>query len=392
MIWEINDGPKAIEGVDGHGRAVPAYAAALGLVRAPFHQRALATAVELFAATLLALPGVLVSVPALLRLVSGEREVSRMLADGELLGPLIAVAISSALVTIFTVVQLLLHGRKGVTLGKALFGFRSVNVRTLERPGFWRGAVVRYLMLMASFMIPVAGPLLVIWVSPLFDPEDRGRGWCDVVAATWFVDVRRGLNPYNAKRMRIARKMLKTPTTQQQSALPSLATPVDRGAPAAYVPSGRLSGGVVGAHRPNAPTDPRPAESAPASDSRAPLVPAATAEERPAADIRAVLRLDHGERVEVRGPLLIGRAPASVAGDGSVDVLQVADETRSVSKTHLEILPARRGVVVVDRGSTNGSGLVRDGKETTLPPGEPTPLHAGDMVRFGDNTLTVDNV
>lgn len=96
--------------------------------------------------------------------------------------------------------------------------------------------------------------------------------------------------------------------------------------------------------------------------------------------------------MEVRGPLLIGRAPASVAGDGSVDVLQVADETRSVSKTHLEILPARRGVVVVDRGSTNGSGLVRDGKETTLPPGEPTPLHAGDMVRFGDHTLTVDHV
>ncbi len=470
MIWEIDDGPRAVEGLDEHGRPDPAYAAALGLIRAPYGRRVMATIVELLIVAVLALPGTIVGTLTALR-IAGGADAARMLQAGELLWPIAAVVISQALVMIFTIVQLVLLGRKGVTVGKAMFGLRSVNVRTLEQPRFWRGAVVRYLLMYASFLVPIIGPVLVIALSPLFDPERRGRGWPDMAAAMWLVDVRRGLNPYDTKRMRIARKMLTTPEHEEKAPLPSLATPVDRDAPAAYVPSGRLSGGVVGAHRmsgsataPAAPAAPAPASPAaaeaapppfapaaptgmvdavppplspgqlldsfapqpvapappsapvlhetpapqdvptpqdvpPPQDARAvpeetpaPAQPTSAVDDRPGPAVRAVVVLDNGERIDVRGATLFGRAPAPVAGEGAVQLIQIADETRSVSKTHLAILPARRGVIAIDRGSTNGSSLVRGGVETPLATGEPAALQAGDIVRFGDRTLTVERV
>ncbi|MBN7793665.1 RDD family protein [Microbacterium esteraromaticum] len=422
MIWEIDDGVKAIEGLDAHGRADPAYAAALGLRAAPGGRRALAALIEVGILLVLALPGVLAMTPVAVRVASGEADLERMLARGEFAWPITAMIISNALVTIFVVVQLLLHGRKGVTVGKALCGIRTVNVRTLERPGFWRGAVVRYLVLSASFLIPLLGPLLVVAFSPLFDSERRGRGWLDQAAATWLVDTRHGLNPYDVKRMRIARKTLRTPEHSQKPALPSLATPVDRDAPSEYIPTGRFSGGVIGAHR--TASAPRTGEAgaippgapAPVSAdavSAAPVLSGSGAGFAPAAPsgmvdavppplasdptpsgavsaARAVLVLDTGVRVEVRGATLLGRGPAPVAGEGSVQLVPVPDDTLSVSKTHLAFLPARRGVLVVDRGSTNGSSLLRAGSEIPLTPGDPTPLQTGDVVRFGDRSLNVE--
>lgn len=100
--------------------------------------------------------------------------------------------------------------------------------------------------------------------------------------------------------------------------------------------------------------------------------------------------IDNGERVEVRTATLIGRAPATGDGDGDAQLVRVADETRSVSKTHVAILLSRRGVVAVDRGSTNGSSIVRDGAEHPLTPGHPAELRAGDVLRFGDRSLRVE--
>lgn len=494
MIWEIDDGKKQIEGLDASGHPDPAYAASLGLLPAPFGRRTLATLIELLILVLFALPALLVATPALSEIVAGDADAATMLADGALVWPIVALAIGNVLATVFIVVQLVLLGRKGVTTGKAMFGLRTVNVRTLERPGFWRGAVVRYLLLSLTFLLPLLGPLLVIALSPFFDSERRGRSWVDQAGATWMVDVRRGLNPYDVKRMRIARKSVRITEHARGPALPSLATPVERDAPAEYTPSGRLSGGVIGAHRrtsapqpaagasPAAPAVPatpsretpfapvvapgamvdavppplvagqlldssaprgaapgtpgadRSAEPAPSpSASAAPAAPAAPTGSTPAAltasapaapapaahapaasasaaataqpaapesaasaaatpAVRAVLRLDNGNRVEVRGATLIGRAPAPVAGEGAVQLVAVADDTRSVSKTHLAILPARRGVLVIDRGSMNGSAIARDGSELPLTPGDPAPVQVGDVVRFGDRTLTVERV
>ncbi|RBO71121.1 RDD family protein, partial [Microbacterium sp. H6] len=260
MIWEIDDHAPEVEGLDAHGRPDPAYAASLGLRPAGRGARVLAALIEWTVAVLIALPAIIALTPVLAQAVSGEFDAETFFARGDLVWLIVAAAVSQGLMIAYVVVQLVLHGRKGVTLGKAICGIRSVNVLTLERPGFWRGAVVRYLVAYASFIVPIVGPVLVIMLSPLFDIEKRGRGWLDLAAATWFVDVRGGLNPYDQKRMRIARKRVKTPEHEEKAPLPSLATPVHRDAPAEYVPSARFSGGVIGAHRSAGGTAPEPQE------------------------------------------------------------------------------------------------------------------------------------
>ncbi|WP_136057554.1 FHA domain-containing protein, partial [Microbacterium sp. K22] len=108
------------------------------------------------------------------------------------------------------------------------------------------------------------------------------------------------------------------------------------------------------------------------------------------AGVRAVLVLDTGERIEVRGTTLLGRSPSAAAGEGVAHLVPVVDDTRSVSKTHIAVMPARRGVFVVDRASTNGSAIVRGGTETELVAGHPAELQSGDTVRFGDRFLQVE--
>lgn len=461
-IWEIPAQTTDIEGLDAQGRPDPAYAQSIGLVPARGGMRAAATLLEALVAIVLAAPGALAGTNLVLLAAADPQG---LVARKDLIWILLPLIISSVLMLVFTLVQLILHGLKGVTLGKAAFGIRTVNVRTLEKPGFWRGAVVRYLILAASFVVPLVGPLLVVALSPLFDAERRGRGWPDRIATTWMVDVRRGLNPYDGKRMRIARKQVTAEVHEAAPALPSLATPVDRDAPAVYVPTGRFSGGVVGAHRASTPAAapsasatpaapavlgsapvppvlgsapatpqtpasapasapqststatestfappqappaawqppviapeqaaPAPASVAPAAAAPAPApapAPAATPDPAPGGP-RAILVIDNGERIEVRRPTLIGRAPSTGQGEGEAQLVRVPDETRSVSKTHLAILLSRRGVVAVDRGSTNGSSIMRDGAEHPLTPGHPAELRAGDVLRFGDRSLRVE--
>ncbi|MCT9818892.1 RDD family protein [Microbacterium sp. W1N] len=253
MIWEIDEQSRTIEGLDTYGRPRPEYAAALGLVPAPKGRRVLAVTIEIVVVVLLQLPMLIGALPGLLAIALSTDPEAAMRAQSGLLWIVLAAAASYALTTVFLLVQMILHGRRGVTLGKALTGIRSVNVRTLERPGFWRGAVVRYLVQGASFLLPLLGPLLVIALSPLFDPQRRGRGWPDMAAATWFVDVKQGLDPYDQKRMRIARKTVATDLADVRAELPSLATPRGPQAPALQVPTARRSGGVLGAPKTEAP-------------------------------------------------------------------------------------------------------------------------------------------
>lgn len=399
MIWEIDDGEREIEGLDAHGRPDPGYAQSLGLIPAPYGRRAMATILEILIAGAILLPALIIAVPRIVGILQDDP--AGLLLGGDLLWILIGWGISQLLMTAFVLVQLILHGRRGVTIGKAVFGLRTVNVKTLERPRFWRGAVVRYLIGWASFVIPVIGPLLVVALSPFFDVERRGRGWVDLAAQTWIVDIRKGLNPYDAKRMRIARKSLTMPEHEEKPPLPSLATPVDQHVPEAYVPSARFSGGVIGVHRAvdsraNGPAAPAPSPAPAPAPTPAPAFaspaqqPAPTAV--PASGIRAVLELDDGRRIEVGRVTLVGRGPAAGPGEEGAELIRIDDDTRSVSKTHLALLPARRGVHVMDRGSTNGSALQRGGAETPLVPGQSVEIAAGDVIRFGDRWMRVTSV
>jgi hypothetical protein len=261
VIWEIEDGPRAVEGLDERGRPRPEYAAALGLVSAPLGRRVLATVYEGLLVLLLQVPMFVFAFPALVDAALSENPVDTIFGRDDALWIVLAALVPYALTTAFILLQLVLLGRGGVTLGKAMTGLRAINVATLEKPKFWRGAVVRYLVQVGSFLIPLLGPLLVIALSPLFDPERRRRGWSDLAAGTWLVDIKLGLNPYDAKRMRIARKTVATDLTDEKTALPSLATPISAPLTDVYIPVARNRGGVVGAPReraPGAPADPAP--------------------------------------------------------------------------------------------------------------------------------------
>ncbi|MCR8671864.1 RDD family protein, partial [Agrococcus sp. HG114] len=244
MIWEIDEGRRAVEGLDESGRPDPEYAAALGLRPAPLGRRALASAIELTLYALLQLPYWLVALPSLLSVATGALQPYGLVNHPGFAWMVVATAASAVLTTAFVVVQIVLHGRRGVTLGKALTGIRSIHVATLARPGIAR-ALGRALLLGASFLVPVVGPAL-LFSSALFDSERRGRSWLDKAAGTWFVDVRAGLDPYHEKRMRIARKTVQAAPEAERAPLPSLATPADR-AGLAYRPGARTSSGVIGA-------------------------------------------------------------------------------------------------------------------------------------------------
>lgn len=513
MIWEIDEGRRTVEGLDEDGRPDPEYAAALGLRRAPAGRRAVASLIEFGIWALLQLPYWIVALPTLLKVATGSLQPWGLASHPDLVWMIVATVVSSVLTLAFVIVQLVLHGRKGVTLGKAIMGLRSVNVKTLAKPGIG-AAVLRGLVLWASFLVPVIGPALFL-ASPLLDREKRGRGWLDHAAGTWFVDVREGLDPYHEKRMRIARKTVAAEPEAERSQLPSLATPADSAA-AAYRPGARISSGVVGAARPqptgaqqpvglaSQPVEPAPTHTvpgmpaggarlggyrpgelsgtaghdapptpagpasaplsggivdsvpgrtaAPAGDARwqpprpeasradaqappawapaspiadetvvevdheaaaaqpAPAAPApaseiddrtirrvevvedddleATRARPPARAAAAVLAFDSGERFAIAGAALIGRNPSPSPGEVVEHLLPIADDTRSVSKTHLLIAVAP--LAAVDRASTNGSSVVRAGAEHALEPGRPFALVPGDVVRFGDRTVVVE--
>lgn len=448
MIWEIDEQERVIEGVDSAGRPDPAYAAALGLVRAPFGRRALAFGCDVAIWLILQLPLWLGTVPLLLKLITGSVSPYGFLNHPDFVLAVIMASVTVFLSLVFLVVQLILNGRRGVTIGKAVAGIRTVNVRTLERPGV--GAVLlRFLIVMAAGVVPAG--TAVILASPTFDAGGRGRGWHDKATGVWLVDVRNGLNPYDEKRMRIARKKVKIEPIPERSELPSLATPRDPGAQPEYRPGNRISAGVLGVARPpeelpvvepapvtlaqpqapqarlpqllapdsatpqgpgvaperqpapqpqpqpqsqwqppplmptpaGAPAASNPPAVAPASNRAAPPAP------QPAASAaRFELRLDTGDSIRVSEPILLGRNPDSADHPGARPIA-VADESRSLSKTHLLVRPVDGGLEIVDWHSTNGSALISEGVARALPPGVPVRAVEGDTIQLGDRVADV---
>ncbi|MGM7667915.1 RDD family protein [Microbacterium sp. A93] len=434
MIWEIDEKKQTIEGLDASGRPDPAYAAALGLLRAPFGRRALALTLDVALWLLLQLPLWLGAMPLLFKLATGSISSYGFLNHPGFVLGIVMAGVTVLLTLVFSVVQLVLHGTKGLTIGKAIVGIRSVNVRTLGRPGV--GAVLsRFLLVAVVSLVPLFG-LVLFLISPTLDPQRRGRGWHDKATNVWLVDVRKGLQPYDEKRMRVARKMVKAEPAPERSALPSLATPMDPAAQPEYRPGNRVSAGVIGIARPyearerpviGLPQPVQPAEAGPGEAGKpvlggyrlagapepvqAPVPPPAPAPEpapEPMSDpapipqpapapepapqttpaARFALRLDTGESILVSEAVLLGRNPDPAQYFGARPI-PLADDSRSLSKTHLLVRPVDGGLEIVDCGSTNGSGLIRDGVEYVVAAGTPVMTTDSDLIRIGDRTAAV---
>lgn len=133
-----------------------------------------------------------------------------------------------------------------------------------------------------------------------------------------------------------------------------------------------------------------PAPVAPAAPV-APPAPAAAAEDIEDTRIsipghRLVFTWDDGTRVSVSRRTIFGRNPA--AEEGAV-VVPVRDETLSLSKTHFEAAAESSGGWVLDRHSTNGMTLVREGQRIACPAGQRVPVRLGDAIEIGDRIVTI---
>ncbi|WP_426185542.1 RDD family protein [Microbacterium sp. TWP3-1-2b2] len=442
-IWEIDEEKETIEGLDENGRPDPAYAAALGLIPAPFGRRSLALICDVAIWVLVQLPLGLGAVPLMLKLAGGSISPYGFMNHPGFVLAVVMAAVTVFLTLVISVLQLVLHGRGGRTLGKSFVGIRTVNVRTLERPGIgW--VLLRYLLLCASNIIPLFGPVLLL-SSPTFDPERRGRGLHDKATHVWLIDVKHGLNPYDQKRLRVARKLVKAEPARERSVLPSLATPTDPAQQPVYRPGSRVSAGVIGIARPHTsderpeiglprmtppslpvptelgkpvfggyrqPDDERPVEPS-RGDARVgsgalttepepaplprPVLPQPAppqlaspqpAPSQPAPVVGFALRLDTGESIPVTEPLVFGRNPDATLHPGARAV-PLDDESKSLSKTHLLVRPVDGGLEITDCGSTNGSGLARAGIEYVVEAGVPVVTVEADTIRLGDRSAVV---
>jgi len=99
---------------------------------------------------------------------------------------------------------------------------------------------------------------------------------------------------------------------------------------------------------------------------------------------------DTGESFVVDGLALVGRGPQPRPGEAVRHLVPLRSTDMSLSKTHAQFHVARDGVLVVmDRGSTNGSVIIRKGMSRELAAGRPATLVDGDRVKFGDREMVV---
>ncbi|GAA1766734.1 FHA domain-containing protein [Agromyces humatus] len=105
---------------------------------------------------------------------------------------------------------------------------------------------------------------------------------------------------------------------------------------------------------------------------------------------RIELAFSTGQRVIVGGSAVIGRKPADTALAMGVQAIEVADDTRSVSRVHLFLDLADGVITVGDAGSSNGSGVERNGAVAQLESaGRRVAVVPGDTVWVGDISFAI---
>lgn len=297
---------------------------------------------------------------------------------------------------LYPIVSLLLQALLGFSPGKALMGLRIVRLETLGKPGIL-AMLLRWLVVAAASLIFLIGQY-VVWLSPLWDASKMSRGWHDKLAGTWVIDVKAGPNPLKARPGQLVLDDSEpAPVPDARASAPRNAAPVapaaappappvappatESFAPIAHVPGFAPHGGSATAAAPASAPVADDFESTRLSGSGPVSVPAGV----------IVFRLDTGEVVPITRHGALGRDPVAPGGDPSDLLIALQGDTLSVSKTHLEFGLEDGRVWVSDRGSTNGTALVRgDGVELELDAGERVRVEAGDRIRVGTRVLQVE--
>jgi uncharacterized RDD family membrane protein YckC len=322
----------------------------------------------------------------------------------------VAGAVTGAMVLVWLVLAIVL-GVSGTSPGKAMAGLRVVHHGTGTPIGVGPA-------LLRSFVLGASGlPTFGIGVATLAwtAVEDRGRqrrGWHDHLAGTVVVDVRpvvevadtgaddgpRHIVNLTAMRLvpappveavrtpeRSEHSVRRQPLATDQPTSPTRAAP--HRAPTAPLQARPHP------HQPPPPPSQQPSATAPPpqwQQHQPPPQQAAPTRTPAAAPTRWRVHFDNGESFVIAGLALVGRRPEARPGEEVAHLIPLASADMSVSKTHAQFGPAPDGtIVVMDRGSTNGTVVVRQGVSRQLAPGRPATLVDGDKVVYGDREMTV---
>jgi uncharacterized RDD family membrane protein YckC len=249
--------------------------------------------------------------------------------------------ISAALLLVGLVFAVVL-GKVGTSPGKAALGLRVVNLGTGSPIGVLP-AIQRTLILgVATLPTFGLGVATLAWTA-VMDPSRMRRGWHDRVTDAVVVDVR---------------PAPEAPAVTEQPPRQIVNLTAMRLVPASL-------------------REPSPERTVVRNRDIPPLT-------------RWRVSFDSGETFVVEGLAVVGRRPEPRPGEEVRHVVPLRSEDMSLSKTHAQFQVAPDGVLVVmDRGSTNGSVLIRKGVPKDLLAGKPTTLLPGDQVAFGDRRMTV---
>lgn len=323
-------------------------------------------------------------------------------------------AIVVGLALLATLLTGVVVGTTGSTPGKSAAGLRVVHQGSGTPIGAGAGILRSFILALSALPTFGFGLATLAWTAV----EDRGgqrRGWHDLRARSVVVDVRpappeaaaepeapRHVVNLTALRLVPAPAAPAVPLPQVERPLrpapPAQAGPVVQ-PPAA--PPAPVTAPIPVPPMPQPSAAPPPAAQPPAA--QAPVwIPPQT---DPADSGRTVVRggrsgapapsrwrvvFDTGDAFVVEGLVLVGRRPEPRSGEVVRHVVPLPSADMSLSKTHAQFGPAPDGtLVVMDRGSTNGSLLLRQGMARELVAGKPTTLLAGDRVRFGDREMSV---
>lgn len=295
-------------------------------------------------------------------------------------------------------------GVNGTTPGKAMVGLRIVHHGSGTPIGVGRSLLRSIVLALATVPTFAIGLATLAWTAV----EDRGRqrrGWHDHLAHSVVVDVRpvddqvddvddAPRHVVNLTAMRLI------PAPPLEPPTPPRRTNTDQSTRRTPPPqTDRSTSTPRPDPTPHAAPHPAPPPVLPGSVPPSQPWSAAPPDGRTA--VRPVpgsatpgprwrVTFDDAQTFVVEGLTLVGRRPEPRSGEQVHHLVPLVSTDMSVSKTHAQFGPASDGVLVVmDRGSTNGSVLIRQGVSRPLSPGKPTTLVDGDTVSFGDRQMSV---
>ncbi len=351
---------------------------------------------------------------------------------------------------LMTLVLSAVLGKTGSSPGKSLVGLRVVHHGTGTPIGFAR-ALLRSLVLGLSALPTFGLGLATLAWTAVADGGHRRRGWHDHLSHGIVVDVRPA--PPVAAEVEAPRHVVNlTAMRLIPASPPAPPAPAQQAGPAARIPDAGSTSHRAPQPLPQQPpmqqplqpplqqpgqpapawpqhptrqpappqtppqTAPQPGQGAlhrapqpdeaqapqaphpPADDGRTVVraarqstqQPNVAPQQAPVPSVRWRVTFDDGETFVVEGLALVGRRPEPRGGEPVRHVVPLSSGDMSLSKTHAQFAPAPDGaLVVMDRGSTNGSMLLRKGVARELTAGKPATVIDGDTVRFGDREMVV---